>query len=68
MSAAKFAVGQVVEFLGGAGDGNVPKGNFVVLRVMPPENRLFSYRVRSARDGQERSLPEAQLRLAVSGA
>jgi hypothetical protein len=51
----------LVTFTPGFGDANIPTGNFTVLRVMPSEGGHRSYRVRGARDGQERVLPEDQL-------
>jgi hypothetical protein len=64
MADAKFATGQVVTFTPGLGDANIPKGEFTVLRVMPSEGGRREYRVRGARDGQERVLPESQMEAA----
>jgi hypothetical protein len=61
MSDAAFKVGQVVAFARRPSDGHIPKGGFTVLRVMPTESGLRSYRVRG-RDGQERVFEESQLR------
>jgi hypothetical protein len=67
MAEAKFAVGQVVTFNRGFGDANIPAGEFTILRVMPSEGNRRVYRVRGARDGQERAFPEDQLTAAGSG-
>jgi hypothetical protein len=64
MAAAKFEVGQIVTFDRGTGDGHIPQGTFTILRVMPVEGGERSYRVRSTNDGQERVLPEGQLKSA----
>lgn len=61
MADAKFETGELVTFTPRLGDANVPTGIFTVLRVMPSEAGHRSYRVRGARDGQERVLPEDQL-------
>ncbi len=62
MPDSKFMIGQTVEFLRGPGDTHVPQGHFTVTRVMPRDSQDRTYRVRSSRDGQERVLPEKQLR------
>jgi hypothetical protein len=67
MAEAKFVIGQVVTFSRGLGDANIPVGEFTILRVMPSEGNRRDYRVRGARDGQERTLPEDQLTAAGSG-
>ncbi|RKK04813.1 hypothetical protein EBE87_20240 [Pseudoroseomonas wenyumeiae] len=61
MSEAVFQVGQVVAFARRLCDGHIPKGGFTVLRVMPLEGGLRTYRVRG-KDGQERAFEESQLR------
>ena len=69
MAQYKFTVGQVVDFVPGAGDTNVPYGKYKVLRQMPSENRELQYRVKHATDGHERVLSESRLvaRLGVLG-
>jgi hypothetical protein len=61
MNDAAFQIGQVVSFARRLTDGHIPKGGFTVLRVMPLEGGLRSYRVRG-KDGQERAFEESQLR------
>jgi hypothetical protein len=61
MNDAAFKIGQVVSFARRLTDGHIPKGGFTVLRVMPLEGGLRSYRVRG-KDGQERAFEESQLR------
>jgi len=57
----KFTVGQVVDFLPGAADGNVPRGKYTIQRLMPGESTGLQYRVKYAPDGHERVVPESQL-------
>jgi hypothetical protein len=61
MSDASFKIGQVVAFARRPSDGHIPRGGFTVVRVMPVEGGLRSYRVRG-KDGQERAFEESQLR------
>ncbi|MBW8270671.1 hypothetical protein [Caldovatus aquaticus] len=57
-----FAVGQSVEFVPSKGDGNVPRGTYTVVRLLPNDGPDREYRVKSAADGHERVLRESQLR------
>jgi hypothetical protein len=61
MITVKFEIGQAVALDRGAGDGNVPAGEFIVTRVMPMESGFRSYRVQGM-DGVERAFQERQLR------
>lgn len=61
MAQYKFAVGETVDFVPGAGDTNVPYGKYKVQRQMPSENRELQYRVKHATDGHERVLSESRL-------
>lgn len=61
MAQYKFAVGQVVDFVPGAGDTNVPYGKYKIQRQMPSENRELQYRVKHATDGHERVLSESKM-------
>jgi hypothetical protein len=67
MSSEKFAVGQRVEFLPGSLDGNVPRGTYTIVRVMPMEPAGRQYRVKHVRDGHERVVRESQLGRDVNG-
>lgn len=62
MSPHKFAVGQAVELVPGRFDGNVPRGVYTILRLLPNDAPDREYRVRNAADGHERVLRESQLR------
>lgn len=62
----KFAVGQSVEFLPGKLDGNVPRGTYTIVRLLPGEPHDREYRVKNTRDGHERVVREAQLRAGPS--
>lgn len=61
MSPHKFAVGQMVDFLPGPGDGNVPRGKYRIQRLQPSETRDNQYRVKHAVDGHERVVSESNL-------
>ena len=57
-----FAVGQMLEFDPGKFDGTAARGSYTVVRLLPNDGSDREYRVRSARDGHERVVPESQLR------
>ena len=61
MISHKFKVGQMVEFLPGPRDANVPRGRYKVQRLMPSETGDPQYRVKHAADSHERVIPESQL-------
>lgn len=61
MTRHKFAVGQVVNFLPGPGDLNVPPGSYKIQRLLPSETKDHQYRVKHSRDGHERVVPESKL-------
>ena len=61
-----FSVGQEVEFVAGAMDGNVPRGAYTVVRQLPNDAEDRDYRVRNLRDGHERVVRESQLRPSTS--
>jgi hypothetical protein len=62
MTPHSFAVGQKVELVPGRNDGNVPRGTFMVQRLLPNDDADREYRVRSVTDGHERVVRESQLR------
>jgi hypothetical protein len=62
MALHRFTVGQRVEFVPGRFDGNVPRGAYTVLRLLPNDGADREYRVRNCADGHERVLRESQLR------
>ncbi|SDE24344.1 hypothetical protein [Belnapia rosea] len=57
-----FAVGQSVEIIPGRYDGDIPRGAYTILRLLPNEGADREYRVRHQLDGQERVARESQLR------
>jgi hypothetical protein len=57
-----FTIGQSVELTPGRLDGNVPRGTYTILRLLPNDAADREYRVRNARDGHERVVRESQLR------
>jgi len=61
MRSHKFAVGQVVDFLPGPADGNIPRGKYTVQRLLPSETKDLQYRVKHAPDWHERVVLESQL-------
>jgi hypothetical protein len=61
MNRHKFAVGQMVDFLPGPGDTNVPRGKYKIQRLLPSETHDLQYRVKHAADGHERVVPESRL-------
>jgi hypothetical protein len=61
MQQHKFAVGQMVDFLPGPGDTNVPRGKYKVQRLLPSETKDLQYRVKHAADGHERVVLESRL-------
>ncbi len=58
----RFAVGQNVEFIPTRYDTNIPRGIYVITRLLPGDDFDREYRVRNARDGHERIMKETQLR------
>jgi hypothetical protein len=66
MNKAKFKIGDVVGLRRAVGDGHIPTGEFVILRIMPSEGDQRSYRVRG-KDGQERVLREEQIHMWTGG-
>jgi hypothetical protein len=61
MGRHKYNIGQVVEFLPGPRDGNIPRGRYKVQRLLPSETTDLQYRVKHAVDGHERVVLESQL-------
>ncbi|TCZ64937.1 hypothetical protein [Roseicella aquatilis] len=57
-----YSVGQSVELIVGRYDGNLPRGAYTVLRLLPNDGMDREYRVRNQRDGHERVVRESQLR------
>jgi hypothetical protein len=62
MQAHGFTVGQRVILSPGRFDGNVPRGAYTVLRLLPNDGVDREYRVRNDSDGHERVVRESQLR------
>lgn len=60
----KFPAGTQVEFMPGPMDRNVPRGLYTIVRSLPLGGEGCQYRVKSAQDGHERVVNEAQLRAA----
>ena len=62
MTPHSFTVGQKVELVPGRHDGNIPRGTYMVQRLLPNDDADREYRVRSVSDGHERVVRESQLR------
>jgi hypothetical protein len=62
MTRHKYAVGQTVDFLPGALDGNVPRGRYKIQRLLPSETKDLQYRVKHVVDGHERVVLQSRLR------
>jgi hypothetical protein len=62
MQAHGFTIGQSVELFPGRYDGNVPRGAYTVVRLLPNDGKDREYHVRHQRDGHERVVRESQLR------
>ena len=57
-----FSVGQNVEFLPGRYDGNIPRGTYTVVRLLPNDAADREYRIKNQTDGHERVVRESQIR------
>jgi hypothetical protein len=57
-----FSIGQSVELVPGKLDGNIPRGTYTVLRLLPNDASDREYRVKNIRDGHERVVRESQIR------
>jgi hypothetical protein len=62
MTLHKYAVGQTVDFLPSALDGNVPRGRYKIQRLLPSETKDLQYRVKHVVDGHERVVSQSRLR------
>ena len=58
----RFKVGQTVVAPSGVRDALIPRGPYVIVRLLPPIDDEPHYRVKSAADGHERALLESQIR------
>jgi hypothetical protein len=65
MARHKYQIGQVVDFMPSARDGNVPRGRYKIQRLLPSETRDLQYRVKHTVDGHERVVVESQLAAGV---
>lgn len=62
----RFRVGQRVKYLGMGVYGAPPSAAFVVVRLMPPVDKVFHYRIKGDADAYERIADERQLAEAQS--
>lgn len=60
MTAHKFKIGQTVTIARRPYE-ETPMGSFSVVRALPTERGIKQYRIKSARDGHERVVSEAEL-------
>jgi hypothetical protein len=61
MPSHKFRVGDTRHFTPSAFDRAAPRGAYQIVRLLPPEQLGYQYRVRCVADGHERVVPEMQL-------
>ena len=57
-----FTIGQRVQFVPGRMDGNMPRGAYTIVRLLPNDSADREYQVRNALDGHQRVVRESQLR------
>jgi hypothetical protein len=57
-----FSVGQNVEFIASKYEASVPRGAYVVVRLLPNDGMDREYRVKNSIDGHERVVRESQIR------
>ena len=62
MPCHRFKVGQTVVAPSGVRDALIPRGPYVIVRLLPPIDDEPHYRVKSVADGHERALLESQIR------
>ena len=62
MTIHKFRVGERVEYVRGASDGDVAPGAYTIVRLMPSDGADPQYRVKSTREVHDRTMKENQLR------
>jgi hypothetical protein len=67
----KFAIGQMVQYYAAAGprlprirDKAARENDFEIVRLLPAESADFQYRIKNARNGQERIVAESEITLA----
>jgi hypothetical protein len=65
MPAHRFMIGQTVVVPWSGPEGPLPLGPYVIVRLLPLEDGVPHYRVRSSADGHERALLENQIKLRV---
>jgi hypothetical protein len=65
MPAHRFRIGQTVVVPWSGPEGALPLGPYVIVRLLPLEDGVPHYRVRSSADGHERTLLENQIKLPV---
>lgn len=58
----RYSVGQKVELVPRRWDGNLPRGVYTVVRLLPGPDHDREYRVKNQQDGHERVVLESQLR------
>lgn len=61
MTEHRYRVGQAVQFMPGRGVLQTAKGNYTVVRLLPPEGNSPQYRIKHKTDGHERMVHEAEL-------
>ena len=61
MSEHKFSVGQAVEYFAGRRFDRLAGGAYTIVRLLPIEQNVPQYRIKSTRDGRERLVHEREI-------
>ncbi|MBV9863510.1 MAG: hypothetical protein JO267_15335 [Alphaproteobacteria bacterium] len=62
MSEHQFSVGQAVQLVPDARSGRSTHTRHTIVRLLPEQDRVPQYQIRSAADGSERRVMEVELR------
>jgi hypothetical protein len=65
MPSHQFKIGQTVVVREGSRDAAIPRGPYVINRLLPLVNNEPHYRVKNTMDGHERALLESQMQAVV---
>lgn len=68
MALHRFAVGDMVELSSDKNEAKPAGGPYTVMRLLPGEPNAREYHIKSAHEGHERAVREAQIRTAQAGA
>jgi hypothetical protein len=57
----KFRIGQAVEYFVGRRFDRLAGGGYTIVRLLPLEQNIPQYRIKSTRDGRERLVHESEI-------